>query len=452
MCFQKKQLIFVFHSMRLIMIQSFDIDNFKSYSQANFKLAPLTVLIGANASGKSNALEAIRFISWLANGQKLSSLQYNVNKDEQIVRGHIKDILKFGSEKFTIGCKLSDDDHSSLSVSIEFRNEEELHICKEVCSTYDVFLYQTVRPSIGTSIDIKVEYNNFLKTGGKKPQITCTDQQGIFTQLGSSAPFAESNERVKKYIPRIASSFEKALVNILFLDPVPNRMRDYSFISDKVLSGDGRNISSVLFHLVNSPKVEKLELLEFIKSLPEQNISAIDFLRGPRQEVMVQLVETFGNIERKMDASLLSDGTLRVLAIAAALLSAPEGSLVIVEEIDNGVHPSRAKQLLDSIYRVANKRKLKILISSHNPALLNALPYEAIPSVVFCYRDKIDGASKLISLEDVPNYPELVSQGSLGNLLTQGLFDRFVKNMDNDGNKKEKALNWLKNLQNMEAV
>lgn len=451
MCFQKKQLIFVFHSMRLIMIQSFNIDNFKSYSQANFKLAPLTVLIGANASGKSNALEAIRFISWLANGQKLSSLQYNVNKDEQIVRGHIKDILKFGSDQFTIGCRLSDDDHSLLSISLEFRNEEELHICKEVCSINDVFLYQTVRPTTGGATDIVVEYNNFAR-GGKKPQITCTDQQGIFTQLRSSAPFAGASEKVKELTPRIATSFEKALMNILFLDPVPNRMRDYSFISDKVLSGDGRNISSVLFHLVNSPKVEKLELLEFIKSLPEQNISDIDFLRGPRQEVMVQLVETFGNIERKMDASLLSDGTLRVLAIAAALLSAPEGSLVIVEEIDNGVHPSRAKQLLDSIYKVANKRKLKILISSHNPALLDALPYEAIASVVFCYRDKIDGASKLISLEDVPNYPELVSQGSLGNLLTQGLFDRFVKNMDNDGNKKEKALNWLKNLQNMEAV
>nr|HPR31747.1 AAA family ATPase [Prolixibacteraceae bacterium] len=123
------------------MIQSFDLCNFKSYNQANLKLAPLTVLIGANASGKSNALEAIRFISWLANGQKLTSLQYNVNKDEQIVRGHIKDILKIGSEQFTIGCKLSGDDHSSLSVSLEFRNEEELHICKEVCSINEVFLY-----------------------------------------------------------------------------------------------------------------------------------------------------------------------------------------------------------------------------------------------------------------------------------------------------------------------
>ena len=46
-------------------------------------------------------------------------------------------------------------------------------------------------------------------------------------------------------------------------------------------------------------------------------------------------VETFGGKPTAYDASLLSDGTLRVLAIAAAMLSAPEGSLVVIEQIDN---------------------------------------------------------------------------------------------------------------------
>lgn len=437
--------------IKLIMIQSFEIINFKSYSNATLKLSPLTVFIGANASGKSNALEAIRFLSWLANGQKLSSLQYKLNQDEQVVRGHMKDILKFETEKFSIGCRLSDEDHSNLIISFEFRNGEELHICKEICTVYGDFIYQTVRPTLGLGTDIVVEYNNFYR-GGRKPQIICSDQQGIFTQLGNVAPFANSTDKVKKMIPRIARLFERSLLNILFLDPVPNRMRDYSFISDKILNGDGKNLSSVLYHLWNSPEIRKADILEFIKSLPEQDISSIDFLKGPRGEVMVQLIETFGGRERKMDASLLSDGTLRVLAIASALLSAPKESLVIIEEIDNGVHPSRAKQLLESISKVANERNLKILISSHNPALLDALPYSAIPKVVFCYRDNMDGASKLISLEDLPSYPELVSQGSLGNLLTLGLFDRFIKNMEDIGTKKTKALNWLRNLQNKEIV
>lgn len=58
------------------MLSSFTIENFKSYREATLKLAPLTVLIGANASGKSNAIEALRLLSWIAAGNRLGALRY----------------------------------------------------------------------------------------------------------------------------------------------------------------------------------------------------------------------------------------------------------------------------------------------------------------------------------------------------------------------------------------
>ena len=427
------------------MIQSFILKDFKSYSEATLKLSPLTVLVGANASGKSNALEAIRFLSWLAQGQKLSSLQYKVNQDEQVVRGHVKDLFRHNAAHFVLGCT-SDEQQAQLSISFDFRSNEELHITEEICNFKEDFLYRTVKPTDKSATDISVEYNNFAR-GGKKPQIVCNDQQGIFTQLSSAARFVDGHTKAQSLIPKISSFFEKQLANILFLDPLPNQMRGYSFISDKELRGDGSNLSAVLYHLWNEGESQQKDILSFVQSLPEQDIKSIDFLQGPRGEVMVQLVETFGNKERKMDAGLLSDGTLRVLAIASALLSAPEGNMVIVEEIDNGVHPSRAKKLLESINNIANKRQLNILISSHNPALLDALPISAIPNVVFCYRDKKDGNSKLISLEDVPDYPELISQGSLGDLVTDGLLEKYVKNFEGKEAKKKKALEWLEAIQ-----
>jgi predicted ATPase len=390
-------------------------------------------------------LEAIRFLSWLAQGQKLSSLQYKVNQDDYIVRGHIKDLFRNEKETFSIGCAISEDVETKLQLSFDFRNGE-IHIRHEESTMSTEFLYKTVKPTDGSSTDIAVEYNNFAR-GGRKPQITCNDQLAIFTQMVSAARFSDGHDKAKKIIPKTAAKFEKQLANILFLDPVPARMRDYSFISDKQLTGDGRNLSSVLYHLWNENDVLKTELLTFIQSLPEQDIKAIDFLQGPRNEVMVQLIETFGSIERKINASLLSDGTLRVLAIASALLSAPEGCMVIIEEIDNGIHPSRAKRLLESIDSIARKRKLVILISSHNPALLDALPVSTIPSVVFCYRDKIDGNSKLVSLQDISDYPELIAQGTLGDLVTQGLLENFVKNYEGSELKKQKALEWLSSIQ-----
>ena len=49
---------------------SITIKNFKSYKEATLPLSPLTLLIGANASGKSNAIEAFRFLSWVAGGER----------------------------------------------------------------------------------------------------------------------------------------------------------------------------------------------------------------------------------------------------------------------------------------------------------------------------------------------------------------------------------------------
>jgi hypothetical protein len=60
------------------MIDQIKIQNFKSYQSATLKLAPLTMLIGANASGKSNAVEAIHFLSWLAAGRRLDDILQNV--------------------------------------------------------------------------------------------------------------------------------------------------------------------------------------------------------------------------------------------------------------------------------------------------------------------------------------------------------------------------------------
>jgi predicted ATPase len=221
-------------------------------------------------------------------------------------------------------------------------------------------------------------------------------------------------------------------------------MREYSFKSETRLKDDGSALSSVLRYLTDVSSAEA-EILGFISSLPEQDIRGISFLETPRQEVMVRLHETFGGREIPRDAAVLSDGTLRVLAVAAALLSVDSGSLVVIEEIDNGVHPSRAEALLANIQRIARKRELRVLLTTHNPALLDALPPEAIPDTVACYRDPDDGNSRLIRLEELESYPELVAQGPLGRLMTEGILDRFLKTRElrDRGKRIEKGLAWI---------
>lgn len=442
------------------MISSFKINNFKSYKTASLPLAPLTVMIGANASGKSNAIEALRFVSWLAQGQRLSSIQYSVNSGEQIVRGTVRNLPNTSNEPFGFECSISGFGLANWEVAFEVR-EDGLHIVKESLSQpwENVSLYWLDRPSTDRGTDVGVAYNNFAR-GGKKPHVTCIDQMAIFLQLMSPTAFSSEHRGSRTRIPRITQQLEVSLSNILFLDPNPHLMRSYSFPADEKLRGDGSNISAVLFNLCGRPEHDldvsesvastvtdsSEELLNLIKSLPEQDIVGIGFIREPRGGVMVELMESFGHINRKFDASLLSDGTLRVLSIAAALLSAPEGTMVVIEEIDNGVHPSRAKHLLECIRRIAEDRKLRVVMSTHNPALLDALPDESIPDVVFCYRDTEDGSSKLLRLSDSRFFSEIVAQDTLGGLLTSGLLDRYAKLKSTAESRKQSARNWLSNI------
>jgi len=429
------------------MLTEFTLANFKSYKTSRLPLGALTVLIGANAAGKSNAIEALRFLSWLAQGQKLTNIQYAVNNADRIIRGRVDDLSYQEESNFTIGCHLDLTEWNQLDITLNVR-DGELHISKEriIGLTEKMPLYDLDQPSQGIGTDVAVSYNNF-KPGPNKPRVTCSDQMAIFVQLDTPARFDEKYVTSQKVIPETVREYQRVLQNILFLDPVPAKMREYSFKSDKRLQEDGTNLSSVLFRLWHNQPDNQKTILNLIQSLPEQAIEGLDFIFGPRDEVMVRLVETFGNKPRHCEAALLSDGTLRVLAITAAMLSATEGSLVVIEEIDNGVHPNRAKHLLTSIRDIAERRHLRVLLSTHNPALMDALPDAALGDVVFCYRDPQQGDSRLVRLGDIYEFPSLISQDSLGQLVTAGVVDRFVKSPHTPDERKQQAMAWLSRLQ-----
>jgi predicted ATPase len=400
------------------MIQSFSIENFKSFRKATLPLAPLTLLIGANASGKSNAIEAIQLLAWLGSGHPLNDLLYGVREQELSLRGGYRDLWS-GDGDIVLGCTLMENSERPLfSASLSLgATESGLRITKERLRLGEELLYESTDTLQGSKTADKPYFVTILQGDKRRPN---------FEVLKASI----------ELVTELSFTF--------LLDPDPKRMREYSFVQEQQLKRDGSAISSVLRRLTEE-EGKKASILDFIHSLPEQDISDIGYIETPRGEVMVQLHETFGGKAVPRDAALLSDGTLRVLAVAAALLSIPEGSVIVIEEIDNGVHPSRAEKLLADIRRIASERNLRVLLTTHNPALLDALPVEAIPDTVACYRDPVEGDSRLIRLEELASYPELVAQGPLGRLVTKGILDRYLKEPEkrDPAAKAERGLAWL---------
>ena len=429
------------------MITSFTLKNFKSYKEAEMPLATLTFFIGPNASGKSNALEAIRLLSLLSKGTRLDDIERGIHGAGTLLRGEPTNLFRDIGKGFGIGCQMDGirDHWNRLSVLISLVSDH-LIIADEFVSKESMpvplYLYRVDgQPSNAHTDELTlVRYNNF--NSGEMPQIPCSNRQAIFFQLETPGRFNEKDTQSQWIIPIVVKEIRMNLRNVVFLEPRPETMRDYSYLKDDIMKEDGRNLSSVLFKICKD-RIDKDLLLQFVRSLPEQDITEIRFIKTERDDVMVRLVESFGGKESVFDAPVLSDGTLRVLAVGAMLLSAPIGSLVVIEEIDNGVHPSRAESLILQIKKISESRGLRVLLTSHNPALLDALPDDSLGDVLCCYRDPEFGDSRIVRLGDLDRFPELMAQGTLGELVTKQVLDRFLKDKTTPEERKKAALSWL---------
>ncbi len=409
-----------------IVLTELRISNFKSYgAEQKLSLAPLTLLVGANASGKSNVIEALALLSWMARGRRLSELGYALQQRELHVRGRPETLVATAGSALQLGAVV---DGLELSVGLELSGSGGRIVSEQLAdpsAQTKLPLYRVERASSEHGSELSVGYNNFSR-GRIKPQIGCVDTQAVFTQLLTPARFDAEHAESQRQIPEACTKVADALTSLVMLDPRPDAMRSYAFAEDRRLFADGSNVSAVLAQLCGD-EAARAEVLRFVRNLPEQDIAGIEFLRGPRNDVMVELVESFGGKTSKVDATMLSDGTLRVLAIAAALLSVEEGTLVVIGEIDNGVHPSRARELMRSLEETARRRGLRLLVTTHNPALLDAVPPSALGDTVACYRDPATGESRLQTLREMDDFVAIGAAGPLGMLATSGALDRYLK-------------------------
>ena len=430
---------------------SITIKNFKSYKEATLPLAPLTLLIGANASGKSNAIEAFRFLSWVAGGERLSTLKNRVNDSDKIIRGNVSDLPFRETEQFVLSFSADSSNYESI-FNIRFN---EIYFGFEIIETENenfIFTFDDVADD-GIYVSQESLSNNFAIDENKTIfSIKNSDYSDVFNLSKELLSFFLKENGSPYKIEKIYNdiNFLKSLIlNAYFFDFVPSQMR-YESLSEKDLRSNGQNLAGVLHYLCEKDRHasdNKTKLLNLIKSLPEQNIIDIKFYVDHRERVEFALIEDFGSTPKEFPMDLLSDGTLKVLAIATALLSVSTGSTLVIEEIDNSIHPSRAHDILSLMRQYAEERGLKLLLSTHNPALMDAIPDEALADVVFCYRDPRQGDSRLLRLGDLDDYVGLVVQGSLGDLVTRGIVERFVKHPKTKEEKKKQALDWLKQMQ-----
>lgn len=415
------------------MIKNLRLIDWKSFKDATLYVDPLTILIGANASGKSNVLDALIFLQKIASGQQLSAAVKGDSKEEGGVRGGIEWLVRRGSTtaamEVVVGAPNDEllEYHYRLQFAIvdESRIELEEESLKRVRTqknstrTYSKNLFYTNNDDL-TSPSITTYFATNTQGRGRR-----FDLRRSFSVLSQSLPLALIND-VKDGIEVITESLTKIFV----YDPIPSLIRDYATISDR-LQSTGANVAGVLAALDPSLKDDiETTLSNYLRRLPEREIESIwaEPVGRLKTDAMLYCRERWGSNGDAfvVDARGMSDGSLRFLAIMTALLTIPSGSLLVVEEIDNGLHPSRASLLVEFLKEVGHSRNVDIICTTHNPALLDAFGNEMIPFISMVYRDETTGMSAIKLLEEFEHLPRLIARGKVGKLISMGLLEKAV--------------------------
>ena len=382
------------------MITRIEVDGFKSLRDFAIDLEPLTAIVGPNGVGKSNLFDVLQLLSGLADtdvvtalgegrGSRLDQFARTVGGDStRIIIG--VDLLLSGAEAEGGAMKQSRFRHRiELGRVPGLSGMEKLVLREEsleaIPSASDAWLAK--HPNLATFAryeDPEVSVQTIEDTGSASPRTLRWRSSG-------SGPWTSQtmgSEGTKRSFlafppglgppPRLLESVGEALRGFRFLRLEPSKLR---LPSDRAalttLAPDGSNLPTALAALTPEVRAEiRADLARLVPSFKSFEIVTID------DEFRIEVELTSG---QRHSARVLSDGTLRLLALFLLLRSAGPAALIAIEEPENGVHPGGLRALIEEIVEATTPHGTlppQVLLNSHSPALVAALHHRP-DSLVF---------------------------------------------------------------------
>lgn len=318
--------------------------NYKSIAACDVRLHPLMFLVGRNGAGKSNFLDALRFVADALN----TSLDYAIRDRGGIdgvrrrSRGHPNHFnirLEFTLPNSTTGY---------YAFSIESRSRGRYVVQTEVC---------------------KVQ-----RTQDNTPKAYFRVDNGKTTDTSVKVAPAAANDRLylvnASGLPEFRPVYD-AFSRMGFYNLNPDKIRELQDPDPgDVLMRDGGNLTSVLTQLAPTVKTDIEEYLAII--VPGiRSVDIKDF--GPKETLEFRQDVTGDKHPWRFLANNMSDGTLRALGILVALFQGGHDTqkrvpLVGIEEPEIALHPAAAGVLLDALRDGAHKTQ--VITTSHSPDLL----------------------------------------------------------------------------------
>lgn len=424
------------------MITRLRLNNFKSFGEAegNIPLGPLTLIVGTNASGKSNIRDALRFLHGIARGYSLPEIiggKYGEG-GERIwdgIRGGILELANHGSgtDQFTLEVESVFEVTSRMQ---QAGREAQIHT-RQFAFVYEITVAIDMMKATARVVAESLKNHGvtmFVVDPAGLEASNASDPDEIMVRLGT-ADSGDSTEPViplrndsplisqlskmrdlKHHVADNCSWFFTGLGSCRFLDLDPHALRIASLPGQVVFGNKGENLPSIL-KAICEDESKKEVLIDWIRELTPMDVTDLEFVESPLDgKTHTYIVEGNGS---RISAHSASDGTLRFLAYLGALLGTKRASLYFFEELENGIHPNRIHLLLELLHQTTAKGHPQVIATTHSPALLNFLRDRALDDALVVARGK--SGSVVRRFGDMPIATQ--DRTKAGDLLGSGWFE-----------------------------
>lgn len=396
------------------MITRLTIENFKSLRDVEIRPGRVNIFFGPNGSGKSNLFDALRVLKGFGLGMSVDqvfnqpSTQPSFGVWPGIRGGSSQAVFRGGSGV----------EATSVKIEVEFATDAGAGCQYDIRISPDrnLLLSQRARPTerSGPSIDYSLD-----SSGQQHIFLSWREQPNRYEQpvLPPDRPFFVN--QLPEQIQELGNLVKAQLESIQLLDLVPFILRERSRSrSVRTLGPQGEFLASVVKAVVEETG-QKASFLAWLRELLEEPIDDLAPKQAEENEVYLRMRQ-FGH---KFSANSLSDGTLRFIALVTVFFQPKPPSVLLIEEIENGIHPSRLRLVLELIKSQAERTGTQVFLTTHAPALLAWLSEEDYAHCYFSRRASEPGGSEFTPFSKIPHFVDVVKKHSLLELATEGWFE-----------------------------
>ncbi|WP_316669623.1 AAA family ATPase [uncultured Propionibacterium sp.] len=363
------------------------VEGFGSIRHVELELTTdVTVLIGANGSGKSNLVNALELVSRI----------WDDSFQEYLLRrGGLDDLLFEDYEGRT--------DHVLIELMSEFDE-------KDACNGYRVIL----RPGIGAEDDWAELHEYLLFQAGRDRDRPYDEDLGASTRSRILQISRNStNLRLRNFAAYVRPILEGC--RVFHFDDVSDNapVKGPSTVGDDLaLRSDAENIAAYLLRVQEEHPERYRRIVAAIRRVAP---FFDDFVLVPnRPSERIRLRWKQRGLDRTFMAREASDGTLRFICLATLLLGPDLPATVVLDEPELGLHPA-AIGLLAEMTRVAGRNGHKIIIATQSVPLLSHYALEEVAVL-----DRTDGATDA-NRPDAEGLAGFLEEYSIGTLWEMNL-------------------------------